>query len=112
MIVPIITALLPLIPELLEYIAKERAARQLPLPTAPKSEDVIMLETVKVMVDDIGRAHPDWTDAQKASFAASASKAHLYTLGIHITDSVANLLVELYAAKAAAERREDTNGGS
>lgn len=110
MIVPILTALLPLIPKVLEFIAHERDARHRDELPVKKSEDNVILETVREMVTAISKAHPDWLDEEKARVAASASRAHLEKFGIRLTDSQLNVLVELYAAKAAADRREDTNG--
>ncbi len=98
---------LPYLPDLLEFLAGRLDHYGRPVPEViGKTEDQHILETVKQMVEDIGRAHPDWPDDEKRRTAASASRAHLEKSGITLTDSQTNVLVELYAARAAARRNE------
>lgn len=101
-----LTLVLPYLPDLLEFLAGRLDHLWLPLPaTAEKTGDMIILETVRDIVQAVGVAHPDWPDDEKRRTATGAIRAHLTKSGITLTDSQANVLVELYAARAAARRK-------
>src|SRR5687767_6434290 len=95
----LLTLILPYLPNLLEFLAVrlDRTVPDLialldkhlnprePIDT-PLTGDHLILWTVQRMVDDIGKAHPEWSDEEKRSFAVSASRGHLEKSGIALTD--------------------------
>jgi hypothetical protein len=103
----LLTLLLPYLPDLLEFLTGrlDHFGRANPAP-AEKSEDLLILDTVRDIVEAVGQAHPDWTDDEKRRTATSAIRAHLEKNGIALTDSQANVLVELYASRAASRRKD------
>lgn len=102
----LLSLILPLVPELLEFVSYRLDRLAAPDgPPPPKTELQITLETVHQMVRDIAAAHPEWSDEDKRRTAASATHFHLNKLGIVLSDSQVNRLLELYAGRLADLRK-------
>lgn len=90
--VAILTAILPLVPDILKFILELQKRREGVTAPHPSSR---ILDTVEHITDSISTAHPDWSDDTKHSFAVDAIKTHLLKDNIQLTDSQLNLLIEL-----------------
>lgn len=104
----LLIALLPYLPNLLEFlVARLHTQAASPAPEA-QTNDQLVLATVREMVEAVGAAHPEWPDDEKRRTATGAIRAHLEKSGVMLTDSQVNVLVELFAARAAAQRNDTT----
>jgi hypothetical protein len=99
--------LLPLIPDLLDFLSTQLSralVRQSPN-VPPETDEELILGRVRLIVDGIDDAHPDWPAEQKRSFAVGAIRRHLGELDILLSDSEVNFLIELFVMRKRAARR-------
>jgi hypothetical protein len=100
--------LLPLIPDLLNFLSvqlEKALIRQSPN-VPPHTDEQIISQTVRLIVDQIDDAHKDWPNTTKSSFAADAIRHHLQSKHeITLADGEVNLLVELAVMRKRASGR-------
>lgn len=104
----ILSLLLPYVPNLLDFLSTQLArvlVRQSPN-VPPKTNDEVIFEIVRLIVDGIDDAHEDWTNEEKRRFALDAIRANLKTThSLTLSDLEINLLIELYIVRKRAAGR-------
>lgn len=105
----LLSLLIPLIPDVLDFLSVQLGRAMVrQSPNVPdKTDEQVILETVRLIVDQVDEAHPDWTGEEKRRTAAGGIRHHLQTQHkITLSDSEVNFLVELFVVrKRAAGRR-------
>lgn len=101
----ILTLLLPYLPNVLEFLSVQLArvlVKQSPN-VPPKTNDEVIFEIVRLVVDGIDDAHEDWPNEDRHRFALDAIRANLKTEhNLSLSDLEINLLIELYVVRKRA----------